>query len=154
MPESDAKRLVKLLQGPYLRNRTAVLLLSQAWLGRESDLAARLGISYADHHALLLHSLVPGQRFLGIGWTDLIGGHLDGLVRGTLADGDCILVANIDIALSSLRSEDRHSFWGSLREHYRPACGLLLVLPERCQRLIPEDEYERWVSAERLARWD
>ncbi len=154
MPESDAKHLVALLRGVSLRNRTGVLLLSPAWLGREADLAARLGISFEDHRGGILSRLSPGQRFLGIGWTDLISGYLDRLACGTSTDGGCTLVANVDVTLSSLRSIDRSRFWGTLREEYRPASSLLLTLPGQFQRLIPEDEYHLWASAQRLARWD
>ncbi len=154
MPEPDAKRLVALLQARYLRNRTGIMLLSQAWLGRESDLAARLGITYRDHRQLLLDSLAPGQRFLGIGWEDLVSTHLDSVARDAAVDGGCILVANIDVTLASLHVAERASFWSHLRELYKPACSLLLTLPNHYQRLIPEEEYQLWSSGERLASWD
>ena len=151
---SDATRLVAMLRGPYLHNRSGILLLPPSWLGREPESAARLGIYCEDHRQRVLSRLAPGQRYLGVDWTELISGDLDRLARDASPDGGCVLVANFDIMLSFLQSADRDRFWAFLREGFRPAWGLLLALPNMSQRLISDDERVEWASRGRLATWE
>jgi len=153
MPEVTAPQLVTILRGKSLRNRTAVLLLPPSWFGREREIATRLGISFKDERDMLLSNLAPGQRYLGQTWRDLIAQQMDDLDRGSRPDGDCVLVANVDILLSSFLAADRRHFWAFLREAYKPSWGLLLVLPNETRRVMTPAERSDWASDGRLGVW-
>lgn len=154
MLDVPAMRLVTLLSRQALRNRTGILLLPPAWLGLEREVAARLGIGYADHRAWILSQIRPTQRKFGRNWMGLISTDLERLVGDARTDGGCVLIANLDILLCSLRAVDRQKFWRFLRERYLPTHGLLLALPKTSERLIGDDERTSWESAERLACWE
>lgn len=154
MDETTAARVVRLLKGQAHRHRTGVLLLPLPWLSREREIAARLGITYADERELVLQRLAPGQRYLGIGWEELITSYLDSHVRGVAPVGGCVLVANLDLLVCSLPSTDRDRFWSFVRASYRPSWGLLMALPEDTRRLMTDEERSLWAIAERLAVWE
>ncbi len=154
MDETPAARLVSRLRGLSLRNRIGVLLLPPDWLGLERELAVRLGITYRDYRELALSRVTPDQKFLPTNWRGFISRDLDGLVREARPDGDCVMVANADLPISSLCQADRERLWSFLREIYKPAWGLLLTLPEASHRLITEDERRRWAIGQRLANWE
>ena len=153
MPEISATTLVRSLKGQTLRYRTGILLLPTPWLGREREVAARLGISYEDERERVLRHLAPSQRFLGVGWQDVIAQYLEDLIHDGRPEGDCILVANLDLLVCSFSTEDRRHFWRNLREIARPAWGLLLALPFETRRILTEEERLLWTSAGRVAIW-
>lgn len=154
MDETSASRLVRRLARGEFYRRTAILELPPEWLGREAEVAARLGIDRADLPARILGQLRPGQRYLGLDADRLISRELGSLVDNTISIGPVILVANVDLMVSSLRVAERARFWETLRQAYRPLGGLLLTLPVANERLIPPPERERWIVEERLARWE
>jgi len=153
MRQISAIKLVDSLRGSTLRYRTGILLLPVPWLGREREVAARLGIAFQDERERVLRQMAPGQRFLGIGWQDVIAQHLEDLVRNGRPEGDCILIANLDLLVCSFSTEDRSHFWRNLREIVRPTWGLLLALPIETRRILTEEERLRWTSAGRVAIW-
>lgn len=146
-----ASQLVGCLRGVSLKKRTGILVVPLPWLGRECEIATRLGISYEDERELVLNRLPPGQRFLGQSWKDVIAQDLDKLVCNSRLDGDCVLVANVDIIISSFLETDRNLFWKFLFDSYKPSKGVLLALPDNTQRLLTDTE--RWTRAGRLANW-
>lgn len=154
MSEESAVQLVEFLRGASLHNRIGILLLPPSWLGHEPEIATRLGISYADERGRVLDQLAPGQRYLGMGWKDFISKGLDGLARDARPDGDCVLVSNADLLLSSFETAHRSLFWSFVYESYRPTWGLLLALPGKTRRLMTERERFLWTSAGRLAIWE
>lgn len=123
------------------------------WLGHEREIAARLIIDFADLRERALDHLLPGQRYLRLdpGW--LIGQLLGELVDNKAPNGGAILVANVDLMVSSFRADARMGFWEALRRAYRPLSGLLLIVPVASQRLISPAERELWAVEGRLARW-
>jgi hypothetical protein len=154
MSDISAVQLVEFLRGASLHNRSGILLLPPSWLGREPEIAMRLGISYADERERVLQQLTPGQRYLGMGWEDFISKGLEGLASDARPDGDCVLVANADLLLSSFETADRRLFWSFLYERYRPTWGVLLALPGETRRLMMETERSDWTSAGRLSIWE
>jgi hypothetical protein len=154
MPNTPTARLVDQLQGDAYRNRTGILELPLTWLGREDELAARIGIGFSDIQASLLLNLSPDQRFLGADWRQLITRYFDPLTAGRPPNGGGIILANVDLLTSYLREGDREEFWRFLRQSYRPPWGLLLTLPAANQHLISSDERERWVATDRLVGWN
>lgn len=153
MTDQTPGSLVALLQGVTLRNRTGLLLLPSAWLGRESEAAVRLAIGYGDLQVAALASVAPGQKYLGLSWSGLIDGHISPLLRDSRPDGGCLLASNVDILLSALKPTDRGNFWRFLREDFRPSWGLILTLPETTRRLITDEEIGRWAADRRLTCW-
>lgn len=150
----SAQCLVTRLGAIGLRHRSGLLCLPPHRLGREPEVAARLGVGYQDYRQWLLEQLAPGQRYLGFDWRQLIGHDLDGILSNAQPDRRCLLVSNFDLGVCALTAEDRQEFWTYLRESYRPAWGLLLALPHRSQRLIVDKELELWGADDRLAIWD
>lgn len=154
MSETSAEQLVESLRGASLHNRTCILLLPLPWLGREREIATRLEISYADEQERVLGQLDRGQKYLGMGWQDLIAKELTELACGVGPDGNCVLIANLDLLVSSFGAADRNLFWSFLRDSYRPTWGLLLALPDETRRLMTEGERSLWASTGRLAIWE
>ncbi len=154
MPETSSSRVLELLLHGDIRYRTGILEIAPSWLGREPEIAARLGIDFADLRERILSEVQPEQQQLDIDWRRLIDHDLGGLVANVLPTGGCILVANVDLFVSSLRAADREKFWSALREAYRHRWALLLALPATNRRLISPAERERWVVADRLAAWN
>ena len=153
MSDLSVLQLIGYLTGRSLRNRTGILLVPLSWLGHEREIASRLGISFDDECERILSQLMPGQRYLGQTWIDLAK-DLDGMIQNSRLDGRCLLVANLDIVLSSLGTDDRSLFWSFLYESYKPSYGLLLTLPNEIRRLITEQELSTWTGTGRLAIWD
>lgn len=153
MSDLLVSQLIGYLRGSSLRNRTGILLVPVSWLGREREIASRLGISFDDECERVLGQLTPGQRYLGQTWVDLAK-DLDNMIQNSRPDGHCLLVANFDIVLSSLGTADRSLFWNFLYASYKPPYGLLLTLPDEIQRLITEQELSTWTSTGRLAIWE
>ncbi len=139
-------------QGISLRNRIGILFLSLSWLNREADIASRLGISFEDENTWVLDKLSPGQRHLGRTWEDLINKDLSDMIKNSKLDGRCLLVANLDIILSSFTMADRSLFWSFLHQGFKPSCGILLALPIKTH-LMTENELSVWSNSGRLAIW-
>jgi hypothetical protein len=154
MPETSPSRVLELLLHSDIRYRTGILELAPTWLGRERDVAALLAVDFADLREKVLSEVQPDQRQLHIDWRRLIDRDLGGLVANALPRGGCILVANLDLFISSLRVADRAMFWRTLREAYRHRWALLLTLPSTNGRLISPAERDRWIVADRLAAWN
>jgi hypothetical protein len=154
MHELAPARVLELLLHGDIRYRTGILEIAPSWLGREPEIAARLGVDFADLRERVLREVQPDQQQLDINWRRLIDDDLGGLVANALPRGGCILVANLDLFVSSLRAADRERFWRALREAYRHRWALLLALPSTNRRLISPAERERWVVANRLAAWN
>ena len=154
MPEISPFRVLELLTHGDIRYRTGILELAPAWLGREREIAARLGIDFADLRERVLRQIKPGQRQLRIDWQRLIDRELGGLVENSFPMRGCVLVSNLDLIVSSLRAAERERFWSTLREAYRHRWGLLLTLPSTNGRLISSAERELWIAANRLAAWN
>lgn len=152
MLDLSVSQLVSDLQGMSLRNRTGILLLSLSWLEREPDIASRLGISFEDVDKWILGQLTPGQRYLGRTWKDLIAKDLSDMIKNSKLDGRCLLVANLDIILSSFTMADRSLFWSFLHQGFKPSCGILLALPIKTH-LMTENELSVWSNSGRLAIW-
>ncbi len=123
-----------------------------SWLGRELEIASRLGISFGDEAKWLLGHLMPEQRFFSQNWEDLIAEDLKGMIGSSSLDGRCLLVSNFDIIISSLTAAERSLFWDFLHQIYRPPCGVLLTLPMKT-RLMSEKELSVWSNTGRLAIW-
>ncbi len=153
MSDLSASQLVGCLSGRSLRNRTGILLVPLSWLGREPEIASRLGISFNDERERVLGQLTSSQRYFGQTWKDLAE-DLDSMIQNSRPDGRCILVANLDIVLSSLGTDDRSLLWSFLYENYKPSYGLLLTLPNEARRLIKEQELSTWTDTGRLAIWE
>ncbi len=154
MSSLSASQLVECLKGISLKNRTGILLLSLSWLGRESDIASHMGISFADERQWVLGQLKLGQRYLGQTWMGLITKDLDGMIRDSKLDGHCLLVANLDIILSSVGTANRSLFWSFIHKSYKPPCGVLLTLPSETRRIITDEELSVWAGTGRLAIWE
>lgn len=152
MSDQSASQLLRSLQGMSLRNRTGILFLSISWLNREADIASRLGISFEDENIWVLDKLAPGQRYLGRTWEDLINKDLSDMIKNSKLDGRCLLVANFDVILGSLRLADRSLFWSFLHESFKPSCGILITLPMKTH-IMTENEQSAWNNSRRLAIW-
>lgn len=153
MSDLTASQLVRYLRTAQLRNRTGILLVLPAWLGREKEIATRLGVGFEDERELVLRRLPSSQRFIERSWKDIITKDIDNIVRNSRQDGGCVLIANVDIILSSFIEADRLRFWEFLFDSYKPSKRILLTLPNITQRLLPDIERSRWIDARRLADW-
>lgn len=135
-----------------LRVRTALWLLPIQELTNPADKAARLGISWADARQPILNTIVPEQHFLQLGLKELLEA-LDSLCSDHKAT-DCLLIANWDLLVAKLGSNDRKEMWEILysRFPHRPR-SLILIIPEDAYDLLPsERQLAAWEKEGRLAR--
>ena len=131
--------------------RTGILQLSEDWVGREAEVAVRLGAEYVSYQEWKVSQLQPMQSFLLLSAQRLID-ELDQLcVQYTMRD--TLLVSLLDLPLSQLPAAERTKFWQFMHGGFskRPR-ALLLALPEQAAAALPSDP-EAWVLAERVAVW-
>jgi hypothetical protein len=151
--DSDPGRLVSTLRAIGNRNRTGIILVPASWLGREDEIAVRLGVGHVDSRAWVLSHLAAGQRYLGANWRSLIGRELHQMVSAGGQVGGCLMVGNFDLFISALPTSERDALWRHLRSVERPPYGLILALPSQTSRLIEPTERDRWQAAGRFAIW-
>ncbi len=141
------------LRGRTLRSRTGLLLVPPDGLPDAPEIAARLGADAVDYARLLLDSLPPGAKRLGI-TADSEQARLDGVAEAP--DGaDLVLVHEFDLVLSRLAVADRGRLWRALREGFpQRRRALLLLMPAGADHLLPEGaEWDAWQDGGRIARW-
>ena len=149
------KQLVKTVRSQGLRSRTGVLALDTCDLGRESEIAAQLGVEYLDYRIRLLSNAPDGSQFLGISLAsivqdlDAIGNELFGEV--------CVLLAHFDVAVSYLGSDERNNLWRRLFTDfpYRTR-RLVFCVPayQQASYTIPDLTVRKlWRESDRYAIW-
>lgn len=133
-----------------MRCKTGVLLVDADFLGRESDLAARIGADALDYGDLILRQLPPGARFAGLG-SDREEGRLDDVAMRD-AGADCVLVSSFDLALAHLSSDARGRLWANLFGHFsHRRRALVLGMPVGATALLPCcAQREPWIAEGRL----
>ena len=151
MTEQKAGQLIELLRNRELRCRTGILLLSNEWLGQEPNVAARLGIDYLDYAKVLQEAFSYGTAYVDIDTSSEVN-RLDGMASD-LTSSDCILIYNIDLALSKLDVYSRYTLWNGVWEKLsNRRVALIIAVPEGARRLLPDTEsLEHWVSSGRIA---
>lgn len=153
MVDAEPEELVRLLQRPVLRIRTGVVLLPLGLLGREPELAVRLGVQAVDWRDRKLKKLSPESRYLALSSEKLLE-DLREVVEDASLPGRCLWVYNADLLVSALRYEERERFWSFLRLNFRQFRGLLLSLPTGAMHLFSSAERESWQQDNRLAEWE
>lgn len=137
MTEISALEVVQRVRGTQLDCRTAILLLSSSYLGKERSLAAQLNLDAVNYAEWRLGKVVEGQRFLGLSKESLVS-ELDEIVQGP-AQTDAVLLYNFDIALSYLEFLDRPYVWNFLRDGFRKRSrALFIAMPISADHLLPD----------------
>lgn len=146
--EQTPQELVKLLTGPRLRCRTGILLLSRKMLGKEPDLAARLGVDAVDYRECLRSGLPTGTNYVNIDdHTEFK--RVDALASAA-SGSPCILVYNADIAISKLEHSARELFWDALLQRMiKRRHAVVFAMPEMAGHLLPR--LDVWEQSERVA---
>ncbi|GGO38479.1 hypothetical protein [Deinococcus humi] len=148
---AEAETLVKLLSSGGQYVRTGILLLPSEWLGREGEVAARLGISHVNYAGWKAAQLPAPQSFLLLS-ADRLLGELDELCLESHPH-TTLLVSLLDLPLTRLHPAERSKFWqffcGGFSKRPR---ALLLALPEAATLALPA-EAEGWQTEGRLAAW-
>lgn len=151
----EANALVARLRGDELRCRTGILFLPDLCLGREAEVAARLGIQHVDLAAYVLERVPVGGKFLNLS-AGKIFDHLDDIANAH-SGMDVVLIANADIAVMRLTSADRAQLWESLLKDFpNRKKALLLAIPEHKDgiRVLQEEPLRHtWEQAGRLGKW-
>lgn len=147
-----AHELAARLAGAGMYTRTSLLLLPHEWLGREDEVAVRLGMGHVDYRAWKLSHLSESQTYLLYSADRLIG-ELDDLCAGSHPFGT-LLVSLLDLPLSALAPDQRQAFWNFLFGAFskRPR-ALLVALPEKARDVLPGPTADAWRAAERLVSW-
>lgn len=153
MSETEPASLVRLLQQPILRIRTGIVLLRFDGLGREPELAARLGVEAVDWREWKLDRLDSASNHLGLTGETILR-DLREIIEDVNIAGNCLWVYNTDLALSALRYGERSRYWDFLFSTFKVPRGLLLSLPARASNLLPTEERVAWERDDRLARWE
>jgi len=149
------KQMVTTLRGHGLRCRTGVLALGKEDLGRESEIAAALDVELVDYRTCLLARAPEGSKFLNLSLSSVLEG-LDAIANATTGES-CVLVADFDIAVAKLGTEDRLVLWRNLFTHfpYRTRALVLCVPAHREGRFsFPDVEVRQmWQESNRYATW-
>ncbi|WP_102126052.1 hypothetical protein [Deinococcus planocerae] len=151
-PTAEAREVVSRLNGRGLYTRTGLLLLPHNWLGREGEVAVRLGAAHVNYQAWKVGRLAPGQNFLMYSVQRLIE-ELDALCQEP-HPYRTLLVSVFDLPLSALTPAERRIFWTFLFGTFskRPR-AVLLALPGAAAVLPDDHEQAAWRAAGRLAHW-
>lgn len=152
MPEPKPQQLVRLLASQELRIRTGILELPIKLLGTEANLAVELGVGYQNICDWKANRIPPDQSHLGLSCEVIISDLAEALLDKTLP-GYCVWVSGIDALLASIPFDDRMRFWDFVRGTFRRPRGLLLSIPERAVRVLPESERASWIQFGRLSTW-
>lgn len=150
---SLVRELVDRLLGGGLYTRTALLLLPHKWLGREAEVAARLGIGYINYQDWKSKELTEAHTFLLYSSERLLN-EIDDLCSRN-QPYSAVLLSSLDLPLSSLNLQHRHTFWEFLFAAFnkRPR-ALILALPEEAVDALPKGSaLDIWKSTGRLVRW-
>lgn len=153
-PITDAEELARLLNSGGLYVRTALLLLPANWLGREGEIAVKLGVSHVNYQQWKLPQVQAGQAFLMYSAERLID-ELDAICREKHARST-LLVSLLDLPLSALHPAERRKFWHFLHGAFsKRARGLVLALPENATTVLPDQtDLQSWHESHRLAHWN
>lgn len=151
----EARELVRQLRQQIHRSKTGILLVPPHALGHEADIAAQLNVQHVDFVERLL-ACVPSC-------SDCVDITIGGLVKelDAIANGgsglDCVLVAQIDVAVTKLAHPERSRFWlRLLGEFPHRRKGLIVGVPDvegGIELLQDQRVRQPWLDAERMARW-
>jgi len=151
MNSSKLEDVIALLRSNKLRVRIGLWLMPMQTLGREKEMAVRLGVDASDARQPILDSLVKGQRYLGLD-DSVVLSAIDHIANTNMMT-DCSLVYNLDLLLARLTVAERDTFWNQLLQGlpHRPR-SLLIGMPVDAQELAPQTNYlESWRRDQRLA---
>jgi hypothetical protein len=151
----EPSELVRRLRQASYRSKTGILLLPVPALGQEANIAAQLDIQHVDFAASLLSRIPQGSNYVDVTLRTIID-DLDQIANA--ASGmDCVLVSQIDVAVTKLTFPDRARFWPRLLGDFpNRRKGLLLSVPDVPDGLeVLHDESIRraWINADRVAKW-
>lgn len=148
---ADAEALVHLLASGGLYVRTGLLLLPAHWLGREGEIAVRLGATHVNYQQWKANRLAEGQTFLLLSPERLID-DLDQLCLESHAR-TTLLISLLDLPLTALHPAERTRFWEFLHGTFsKRSRYLLLALPDTAIAALPAG-LRRWQAGGRVAHW-
>ncbi|MBB6017422.1 hypothetical protein ACFP9V_18665 [Deinococcus radiopugnans] len=151
---AEASALVRRLTGGGLYVKTGLLLLPDAWLGREKEVAARLNLGHLDFQSWRVARLRPDERLLRYSADRLIA-ELDA-VCAERHEAQHLLLSNVDLPIAALSGEERQQFWTFLHSTFikRPR-ALLAAFPQAAEELLPWDaDLAQWKDQGRLCTWN
>jgi len=152
----DARELVRSLRRKELRCRTGVLSLATVALGSESEIAAALGVEHLDYGDRL-KALVPADsKFVNLDLSRLVE-DLDSLANARTGES-CVLVANFDLAVARLKTDEARALWQSLLTDfpYRTR-ALLFCVPGHAEAsfCFPDSRIlALWRESGRFSEWN
>ena len=151
--KAEAEQLVRRLMGGGLYVKTGVLLLPRPWLGRESEVAARLNLGRLDFQHWRAARLQPGERILRYTAERLLA-ELDVICKEQ-HQTEHLLIANLDLPVAALNGEERKKFWDFLNNAFsKRRRALLMTFPTQATELLPwETDLKHWKDQGRLAAW-
>lgn len=142
--------LVDYLRHGRARTRVGLWCAPPEAVGKETEIAVRLGAEPLDVSSYYLDHLPPGAKFARLSAAKVIE-TLDSIASAT-GRCDCVLVFNLDLLLAGLTADTRQEVWGylfnGLPNRLRP---LIIMLPGSASELMPdEDQLGKWREEGRL----
>jgi hypothetical protein len=123
-----------------LRDRIKLWLIPSELIGKEDELAVRLGVDAIDIRDILKAELPKGTRFVGLWKPDgdqIVYQSLD-TISQKIGRRECVLVYNLDLLLSGLSSKGRQNFWSWVFIGFpHRTRAILLTLNEDAVDLLP-----------------
>ncbi len=148
--QQEACDLITGLHDVAQMRRTGTMLLSQAWLGRETALCARLNAQGWDYARWWRDALSPSNRFIGVSPDSLLAQLAQWAQDDTRPA--TIAVYNFDLPLAFLSSAERERFWSDFLLRFPKTRRVLLVMLPTASSLGPDDANRRlWEEASRLS---
>lgn len=143
------RELCDLVRQPGARTGVGVWLMPHNYLGREEEIAARLGLEALDAREAFLKSLPEGARFSGLtrpsGYESLTRLLYD-LTR-TTHQRDCLLVHTLDLLLLGLEVDERRRFWSETLDGLPyPRTRLILAVPEKATEILAASLQRRYTA--------
>ncbi len=143
------RELSDLVRQPGARTGVGVWLMPHNYLGREAEIAVRLGIEAMDAREAYLKSLPEGALFSGLtrpsGYESLTRLLYD--LTHTTHQRDCLLMHTLDLLLLGLEVNERQRFWSETLDGLPyPRTKLILAVPEKATEILATSLQRRYAA--------
>jgi hypothetical protein len=148
MELNSVKQQIAYLSRGDLRDRIGLWLVPSEFLGKEEEIAARLGADAIDIREILKTQLPKGTNFVGLWKSDgdqIIYQTLDVISQNT-GRMECVLGYNLDLLLAGLTHKSKKNFWSWLFIGFphRPRAVLLTVNKDAVDLLPSRGIQDSW----------
>lgn len=150
MAQAEAADLVSFLRRRISRTNIGIWRIPLNWIGRESEIAFRLGIEALDASSYYRSKLDPRTEFARLSASSIF--EMLNSIASAVGSSDCVLVYNFDLLIAGVKEEERQQVWQDLYNRFpNRERAFMIAIPETAIRLLPPDHLlEKWQADSRI----